>query len=84
MRAEPYWAGLQQIAPSLPNDAAAMGDTMSGDPATLQRFASIEVSPAARRHVPGARPGAVLAAVLLISAPEPRAEAPADAKETSA
>lgn len=43
MRAEPYWAGLEKLASSLPNDAAAMGDTMSGDFTTLQRFASIDV-----------------------------------------
>ncbi|TMR24280.1 alpha/beta hydrolase [Nonomuraea turkmeniaca] len=43
MRAEPYWAGMEQIAPSLPNDAAIMGDTMSGDPARLQRYATVDV-----------------------------------------
>jgi pimeloyl-ACP methyl ester carboxylesterase len=41
MRAEPYWSGMEQVAPTLPNDAAVMGRTMSGDPATLQRYAKV-------------------------------------------
>jgi alpha-beta hydrolase superfamily lysophospholipase len=43
MRAEPFWAGLEQVAPTLPHDAAIMGQTMSGDPATLRRYAAVAV-----------------------------------------
>jgi pimeloyl-ACP methyl ester carboxylesterase len=43
MRAEPFWAGLEEVAPTLPHDAAIMGRTMSGDPTTLQRYAAVTV-----------------------------------------
>lgn len=41
MRAEPYWAGMEQLAPTLSSDASVMGQTMSGDPAALQRYAPV-------------------------------------------
>ncbi|WP_214322464.1 alpha/beta fold hydrolase [Nonomuraea sediminis] len=41
MRAEPYWAGMEQLAPTLAYDAAIMGRTMSGDPAELRRYAPV-------------------------------------------
>ena len=41
MRSGPYWPGMEQLAPTLPNDAAIMGQTMSGDPAALQRYAPV-------------------------------------------
>jgi pimeloyl-ACP methyl ester carboxylesterase len=41
MRAEPYWSGMEQLAPTLAYDAAVMGQTMSGDPAALQRYAPV-------------------------------------------
>ncbi|WP_308126159.1 alpha/beta fold hydrolase [Nonomuraea ceibae] len=43
MRAEPFWAGMERLAPSLAHDAAVMGDTQSGDPAALDRFAGVGV-----------------------------------------
>ena len=41
MRAEPFWAGIEQLAPTLAYDAAVMGQTMSGDPAALQRYSPV-------------------------------------------
>jgi pimeloyl-ACP methyl ester carboxylesterase len=41
MRSEPYWPAMEQIAPTLAYDAAVMGRTQSGDPATLQRYAPV-------------------------------------------
>ena len=41
MRAEPYWASMEQVAPTLAYDAAVMGQTMSGDPAVLQRYTAV-------------------------------------------
>lgn len=41
MRAEPYWPGMEQLAPTLAYDAAVMGQTMSGDPAALRRYAPV-------------------------------------------
>jgi pimeloyl-ACP methyl ester carboxylesterase len=41
MRAEPYWAGMEEVAPTLAYDAAVMGQTMSGDPAALRRYAPV-------------------------------------------
>ncbi|MGH9247291.1 MAG: alpha/beta fold hydrolase [Acidimicrobiales bacterium] len=41
MRAEPYWFGMEQLAPTLAYDAAVMGQTMSGDPTVLQRYAPV-------------------------------------------
>ena len=49
MRAEPYWPGLEQVAPTLAYDAAIMGQTMSGDPAALQRYAPV-TTPALVMH----------------------------------
>ncbi|MGQ0848040.1 MAG: alpha/beta fold hydrolase [Actinomycetota bacterium] len=41
MRAEPYWFGMEQMAPTLAYDATVMGQTMSGDPAALHRYAPV-------------------------------------------
>lgn len=49
MRAEPFWGAVEQVAPTLAYDAAVMGDTMSGDPATIRRFAPI-TAPALVMH----------------------------------
>lgn len=44
MKADPSWAGMEQVAPTLANDAAVMGQTMSGDPTTLRRYAPISTT----------------------------------------
>ena len=41
MRAEPFWSGIEQLAPTLAYDAAVMGQTMLGDPAALQRYSAV-------------------------------------------
>lgn len=43
MRAELYWQAMEQLAPTLPHDAAIMGRSMSGDPTALQRFSAVTV-----------------------------------------
>lgn len=43
MRAEPFWGGMEQLAPTLAYDAAVMGQTMSGDSAALRPYASVTV-----------------------------------------
>jgi pimeloyl-ACP methyl ester carboxylesterase len=43
MRKEPFWHDLEQIAPSLANDAAIMGDGQGGDPTILERYATVAV-----------------------------------------
>ncbi len=43
MRSGPQWIGMEQLAPTLAYDAAVMGDTMSGDPASLRRYDSVGV-----------------------------------------
>lgn len=43
MRESPMWAGLEALAPTLPYDAAIMGDTQRGDPRPLRQWASISV-----------------------------------------
>lgn len=42
MRATPMWQGMEAIAHTLAYDGMVMGDTMSGDVATLQQFASVQ------------------------------------------
>lgn len=41
MEREPVWQLMTEVAPTLAYDAAFMGDTMSGDPATLAKFAAV-------------------------------------------
>jgi pimeloyl-ACP methyl ester carboxylesterase len=43
MRNDPTWPALQAVAHTLPYDNAIMGDTMSGSPAPLRRWASITI-----------------------------------------
>jgi pimeloyl-ACP methyl ester carboxylesterase len=43
MRAEPFWAAMEAVAHTLAYDGRVMGDTMSGTPATLTRWASVDV-----------------------------------------
>ena len=43
MRTEEYWPSLEAIAHTLAYDATVMGDTMSGSPAPLERWASLRV-----------------------------------------
>lgn len=43
MRESPMWAGLEALAPTLPYDAAIMGDTQRGDPLPLRQWASVTV-----------------------------------------
>ena len=41
MRQTPTWPGFESVAHTLPYDAAVMGDTVNGDPASLARWASV-------------------------------------------
>ena len=41
MRGTPMWPGMEAVAHTLAYDGAIMGDTMSGERATLQQFASV-------------------------------------------
>ena len=43
MRQSPMWAGLEELAPTLPYDAAIMGDTQRGNPVALRRWVSVTV-----------------------------------------
>ncbi|MBA2679464.1 MAG: alpha/beta hydrolase [Ktedonobacteraceae bacterium] len=43
MRQSPAWPGLEKIAPTLAYDATIVGDTQSGDPRTLGKWASVSV-----------------------------------------
>jgi pimeloyl-ACP methyl ester carboxylesterase len=43
MRNQPFWPGLESVAPTLIYDATVMGDTMSGNPATLQKWSSVSI-----------------------------------------
>jgi pimeloyl-ACP methyl ester carboxylesterase len=43
MKADPFWAGMEQVAPTLTYDAAIMGPTQTGDPLLLKRFAAVEL-----------------------------------------
>lgn len=41
MRGAPMWAGLEQVARTLPYDAAIMGDLMGGNAAAMHKWAAI-------------------------------------------
>ena len=41
MKQHPTWASSVAVAQTISHDGEIMGDTMSGDPAALQRFAGI-------------------------------------------
>jgi len=43
MRLFPAWSRLKAVAHTLPYDIAIMGDTMSGNPSTIEQWRSIEV-----------------------------------------
>jgi pimeloyl-ACP methyl ester carboxylesterase len=43
MRQAPYWPAMEALAHTLAYDGMVMGDTMSGSPAPIRRFASITV-----------------------------------------
>ena len=43
MRQSPMWPGLEDLAHTLPYDIIVIGDTMSGDPRTLRKWASVTV-----------------------------------------
>jgi pimeloyl-ACP methyl ester carboxylesterase len=43
MRSMPMWPQLEAVAHTIPYDNAIMGDTMSGNPATLKKWASVTV-----------------------------------------
>lgn len=44
MRSMPMWPQLEAVAHTIPYDNAIMGDTMSGNPATLKKWASVTVA----------------------------------------
>jgi pimeloyl-ACP methyl ester carboxylesterase len=43
MRSSPMWPQIEAVAHTIPYDGAIMGDTMSGNPATLRKWASVTV-----------------------------------------
>jgi hypothetical protein len=43
MRSMPMWPQLEAVAHTIPHDNAIMGDTMSGNPVTLKKWASVTV-----------------------------------------
>ncbi len=43
MRSSPMWLQLEAVAHTIPYDGAIMGDTMSGNPATLKKWTSVTV-----------------------------------------
>ena len=43
MRSTPMWPQIEAVAHTIPYDGAIMGDTMSGNPATLKKWASVTV-----------------------------------------
>ena len=43
MRSTPMWPQIEAVAHTIPYDGAIMGDTMSGNPATLRKWASVTV-----------------------------------------
>ena len=43
MRSTPMWPQIEAVAHTIPYDGAIMGETMSGNPATLKKWASVTV-----------------------------------------
>src|SRR6266704_3833268 len=43
MRNTPMWPQIEAVAHTIPYDGAIMGDTMSGNPSTLRKWASVTV-----------------------------------------
>jgi pimeloyl-ACP methyl ester carboxylesterase len=43
MRNTPMWPQIEAVAHTIPYDGTIMGDTMSGNPATLRKWASVTV-----------------------------------------
>jgi pimeloyl-ACP methyl ester carboxylesterase len=43
MRQSPMWPGLEAVAPTLAYDVTIMGDTQSGDPSPLRKWATVRV-----------------------------------------
>jgi pimeloyl-ACP methyl ester carboxylesterase len=43
IRSTPMWPQIEAVAHTIPYDGAIMGDTMSGNPATLKKWASVTV-----------------------------------------
>ena len=43
MKADPSWAGMEQVAPTLTYDAAIMGPTQTGDPSLLKKYEAVDV-----------------------------------------
>jgi pimeloyl-ACP methyl ester carboxylesterase len=43
MRSTPMWQQIEAVAQTIPYDGTIMGDTMSGNPATLKKWASVTV-----------------------------------------
>lgn len=43
MRQSPMWPGLEAIAPTLAYDVTILGNTQSGDPSTLRKWASVTI-----------------------------------------
>ena len=43
MRSTPMWPQIEAVAHTIPYDGAIMGDTMSGNPSTLKKWASVTV-----------------------------------------
>ncbi len=43
MRQSPMWSALEAVAPTLVYDATIVGDTQSGDPSALKKWASVTV-----------------------------------------
>jgi pimeloyl-ACP methyl ester carboxylesterase len=44
MRNAPMWPGMERVAHTVPYDGAIMGDTMSGRPEPIRRFAAVTVA----------------------------------------
>ena len=43
MRNTPMWPQIEAVAHTIPYDGAIMGDTMSGNPSTIKKWASVTV-----------------------------------------
>jgi pimeloyl-ACP methyl ester carboxylesterase len=44
MRESPMWPGMEKLAHTIAYDGTIMGDTMNGNPASLQRWVSVEAA----------------------------------------